>query len=43
MDLYKWLSHPKLRDLCIDDPRTTTIRCEIITENTILRRIYLDW
>lgn len=43
MDLYKWLSHPKLRGLSVDDPRTTTLRREIISENTFLRQIYLDW
>ena len=43
MILYKWLSHPKLRGLCVDDPRTTTLRREIILENSFLRQIYQDW
>ena len=43
MDLHKWLSHPKLHGLNVDDPRTTTIRREMISENTFLRRIYEEW
>jgi SAM-dependent methyltransferase len=43
MNLQKWLSHPKLRDVSIDDPRTTTIRRVVINENPFLRRIYQEW
>ena len=41
--LKKVLAHPKLRGVSLDDPETTTIRKEIILENSFLRQIYEAW
>jgi len=37
------LAHPKLRGIGLDDPETTTIRKEIILNNSFLRKIYESW
>lgn len=37
------LAHPDLRDLDIDDPRTTERRRDIIRKNTFLTQIYDEW
>ncbi len=37
------LAHPLTRGLDIDDPQTTTRRCEIIKSKPFLHRIYEDW
>ena len=41
--LRQWLTHPLLRDLDLDDPRTTTARRQIIKRNRFLRQIYAEW
>ena len=38
--LKQWLAHPLLRGLDVDDPRTTTVRRQIIQDNRFLRQIY---
>lgn len=37
------LAHPLTRHLDIDDPNTTQIRRQIISQNEFLRRIYQEW
>ena len=37
------LAHPLTRDLCLDDPRTTARRRQIIREKGSLRQIYQQW
>jgi SAM-dependent methyltransferase len=39
----QWLAHPLLRGLDVDDPRTTTVRRQIIQRNRFLRQIYVEW
>ncbi len=39
----QWLAHPLLRGLEVDDPRTTTVRRQIIQDNRFLRQIYEEW
>ena len=39
----QWLVHPLLRGLDVDDPRTTTVRRQIIQDNRFLRQIYAEW
>jgi SAM-dependent methyltransferase len=44
----EWLAHPLLahpltRGLDVDDPRTTSLRRQIIQEKSFLRRIYQKW
>jgi SAM-dependent methyltransferase len=39
----QWLAHPLLRGLDVDDPRTTTLRRQIIQDNRFLRQIYREW
>ena len=41
--LDRWLAHPRLRGLDLDDPRTTEARREIIRENRFLRHLYEEW
>ncbi len=41
--LKRWLAHPLLRDLDVDDPRTTALRRQIIRDNRFLRQIYQEW
>ncbi|GHS93580.1 hypothetical protein FACS1894107_12080 [Planctomycetales bacterium] len=41
--LKKLLAHPLLRDLAIDDPRTTELRRRVIVEKPFLRRLYREW
>ncbi len=41
--LKQWLAHPLLRGLDVDDPRTTTLRRQIIQDNRFLRQIYQEW
>lgn len=41
--LKQWLAHPVLRDLAVDDPRTTTLRRQIIRDNRFLQQIYREW
>lgn len=41
--LRRRLAHPLLRDLSLDDPRTTDIRRRIVQDNRFLRRIYAEW
>jgi len=41
--VFQWLSHPMTRGLCVDDPRTTELRRQIIQKKPFLRRIYADW
>ena len=41
--LKEWLAHPLLRGMDLDDPRTTTMRRQIIQGNRFLRQIYLEW
>lgn len=41
--LQRWLAHPLTRGLDIDDPRTTELRRQIISEKPFLRRIYEEW
>lgn len=38
-----FLAHPDVRDLSIDDPRTTERRRGVIQSNKFLRRIYDEW
>jgi SAM-dependent methyltransferase len=38
-----WLAHPLTRGLCIDDPRTTQLRRQIIQKKSFLRQIYQEW
>ena len=37
------LSHPLTRELEIDDPRTTTLRRQIVQRKRFLRKIYEEW
>src|SRR4051812_34430393 len=37
------LTHPLVRGLSIDDPRTTALRLQIIREKPFLRQIYHEW
>lgn len=37
------LSHPRLRGLSLDDPRTTLLRRSIIQEKVFLRALYSEW
>lgn len=39
----KWLEHPLTRGLDIDDPRTTSLRLEIIRSKPFLRKLYEEW
>jgi SAM-dependent methyltransferase len=41
--LVEKLQHPLTRGLSVDDPRTTTIRKQIIQQKKILRLIYQQW
>ncbi len=41
--LKQWLAHPLLRGLDVDDPRTTTLRRQIMRDNRFLRQIYREW
>jgi SAM-dependent methyltransferase len=41
--LKTWLTHPLTKGLDIDDPRTTSLRREIIQQKKFLRRIYQEW
>jgi len=44
MELFrKLLAHPLTRDLPLDDPRTTSLRRQIIETKPFLLRIYRDW
>lgn len=38
-----WLAHPLTRGLHLDDPRTTTLRHQVISQNKFLLRIYHEW
>lgn len=38
-----WLAHPLTRGMNIDDPRTTSLRRQIIQEKSFLRQIYQEW
>lgn len=37
------LTHPLMRGLELDDPRTTELRLQVIQNKPFLRRIYSDW
>src|SRR5690242_11509894 len=37
------LAHPLTRGIDLDDPKTTTLRREIIRSKPFLRRIYNEW
>ncbi|MDR4463990.1 MAG: class I SAM-dependent methyltransferase [Nitrospira sp.] len=39
----KILSHPLIRGLSVDDPRTTLLRRNLIKEKTFLRMLYSEW
>jgi SAM-dependent methyltransferase len=39
----RWLAHPLLHGLDLDDPRTTEVRRQIIRGNSFLCRIYAEW
>ncbi|MFY9824599.1 MAG: methyltransferase domain-containing protein [Thermoanaerobaculia bacterium] len=39
----RWLAHPLTSGLDVDDPRTTHLRRQILTEKPFLRRIYEEW
>ena len=41
--LASWLSHPRTRGVELDDPRTTTLRREIIFDKRFLNQIYREW
>ncbi len=41
--LKRWLAHPLLHGLDVDDPRTTALRRQIIQNNRFLRQIYQEW
>lgn len=41
--LRRRLAHPLLRDLPLDDPRTTDVRRRIVQDNRFLRRVYAEW
>jgi SAM-dependent methyltransferase len=41
--LQRWLAHPLLRGLDVDDPRTTTLRRQIIHDNHFLQQFYQEW
>lgn len=41
--LRKLLVHPLTRDIDLDDPKTTSLRRQIIQSKPFLRRIYDDW
>jgi SAM-dependent methyltransferase len=38
-----WLAHPLTRGLDLDDPRTTSLRRQVIFQNKFLLRIYREW
>ena len=38
-----WLAHPLVRDLAIDDSRTTIVRRQLIQDKRFLRAIYEEW
>jgi SAM-dependent methyltransferase len=38
-----WLAHPLTRGLDLDDPLTSSIRRQVITENKFLFQVYLEW
>jgi SAM-dependent methyltransferase len=38
-----WLAHPLTRGLHLDDPRTTELRRQVISQNSFLVSIYRDW
>lgn len=41
--LNRLLAHPKLRGLCVDDPKSTALRKQVIQENRFLLQIYREW
>lgn len=41
--LKKIFSHPLLKDLDLDDPKTTKLRREVIASNPFLSQIYTEW
>ena len=41
--LKTWLQHPLTRGLDIDDPQTTNLLRQIITEKPFLRQLYQEW
>lgn len=41
--LRNFLQHPLTRSLDLDDPRTTSLRVEIIQTKPFLKKIYIDW
>jgi len=43
MSIGSWLEHPLTRGLDIDDPRTISLRRQIVREKAFLRRLYEEW
>lgn len=41
--LRKLLAHPRLRGLDLNDPRLTSLRRQIILDNSFLRQVYRSW
>lgn len=41
--LRDWLAHPRLRGMDINDPQVTSLRRQIILDNSFLRQIYQSW
>jgi SAM-dependent methyltransferase len=39
----RWLAIPALRELHVDDPRTTLLRRQILETKPFLRKVYLEW
>ena len=43
MSLRKWLEIEYLKDIPLDDPRTTDLRRRVLKENRFVNRIYREW
>jgi SAM-dependent methyltransferase len=39
----RWLAHPSVRGIDVDDPRLVSLRRGLIREKAFLRRIYQEW
>jgi len=41
--IQRLLTHPLMRGRCLDDPRTTQLRKQLIQEKKFLKKIYQEW